>query len=409
MFKRFFSKSKTKSGLTEDKIELKQDDKSSQLKEYGLISQQGENQLQQFTLPKLVNGMSDLVMQHQRGNKFEYVAVTHPNLESKTQVVNKLHASMPNYNKTPVDFGNLNPVKLINQTESIKVVDLTPSKKKLKKPYLLIDELIINFSPLTSFYSKFTDLVVCLHDDRYIEDTLVNVFVANSNDMNANRLSMDYCIPTENLDQISLSFTSLHPVLSRGMQWGAVEFKVYAYQLDFPVQTSIRDVQGILRLPDRATTRLSTNPRLLQMSINSADLEAIKIMKEQGDIHDFTEAKTISSRSAAYAGTQFQSKIDGSQDEVASSAAGFSKSNLRSDKRDEILDHLRRVAESSVEPPNPEILPEDSASIGAISETDSELSSNIRNSLRQARANSQSTKRKARFSSSHEQVELHAQ
>jgi hypothetical protein len=343
------------------------------------ISRFGDNKIQQFDVPKQEMGFSDLISSHSAGNRFEYVAITNPIRETAEQVVGELHSSIPKYNKESVDFGTTKPLRLVQEEENYRIVDLG-KQKKIRKDYVLIDKLIINYVPLFSFYSKFSDLVVCFHDDRYIDDSLVNVFVVNTNASNTHKFSLDYCVPICDLDKMSISFTTLHRTLAPGIQWATIQMKIQILQMDFPTQSSIRHVHGIVRLPEGATKPLTHNPRILQMTMNHADLEAIQSMRAKGEITDISKPEVKSTRSAAYANTRFDKSHASYEETMESSVAGYTPNGPRgpnkSDKKDHILEHLRanydpnKHANSDLEAECPERLenmelelkPEDSSS-----------------------------------------------
>jgi hypothetical protein len=50
-----------------------------------------DRELLKFPYPKLESGMTDHIIGHQRGEKFQYVALRHPNVETKKIKIEKTY------------------------------------------------------------------------------------------------------------------------------------------------------------------------------------------------------------------------------------------------------------------------------------------------------------------------------
>jgi len=295
MLKTLFGRGKNNASEVVDNTKL--------LKAPDQLNEIGDKELQKFALPNQVFGFSDLTTQHMKGNQFQYVAITHPVKESEMQQVNELHSFNPDNGKEAVELKAIPKHELIQQTEVLKVKDLSTALGKIKKRYLLIHKVIVAYAPLMSYYGKFSDLVIGLHDDRMIDETLVNSICMNTNISNCCLLGFDYCIPATSLDKISLSFTTPQFLIG-GEPWGVVQVQLSVFQLDFPIQTSVRPVRGILRMPESAMHDLKTNPRKLTMTVSGADVERLKTFHRDGDLIDISRAKEKTLRDTAYAKTQ---------------------------------------------------------------------------------------------------------
>jgi hypothetical protein len=286
--------------------------KSFEVKEKQVTST--DKSIKKFPFPTLESGMTDHIIQHRRGEEFDYVNITHPIKEEKKSIISRLQASFPKIGKESVNINETPPLFLRDATEVFTLADCFPSvggkgknknEKRSLKAFLLLDELIINFVPTTSFTDNFTDVSIRLHDERKVQDTIVRSSTANSNITKALIMSLDYCIPSESVQKIKLSFCTENNLLDEGEIWAAVKVTMKISHLDFPIQTSLLDTIGTYKFPATAMIKYDKDPKHFNSTLDGEDLAALQIMRSQGDIRDFSSPREKTDKKITLAGTAY--------------------------------------------------------------------------------------------------------
>jgi len=290
---------------TNDNVE----DAERGLREFDAIKNLGDGEVGAFSLPTGINGVGHHISNHPKFQDFPYVNVTDGTKENITDVLNRLHSAMPPIEKNNLATAQFPPIDLVAKTETILVQDLLVSEGrkrqpiKIKKPYVLLSEVIVNFVPLGPINHKFSQFICCLHDDRMVEDTVVNAFVANTNTSSACRFGLDYCVPSSCVQHFKLSFTCNYKPVMDGFAWATISICVTAAELKRPVQRSVPRVHGVLQLPDSALRRHKTNPKVASVAFKNADMEELKNMYERGEIKDI-QKPNMSKYTKTIAGTE---------------------------------------------------------------------------------------------------------
>jgi hypothetical protein len=271
------------------------------------IFRNAERDVLRFPYPELESGMTDHIVSHLRGNKFEYVALSQPDTETNKSILRRLSTYKPKSSSQEMPMSSLPKINLIQTTETFPLSSIIGSNIKTKKylEFILINSVCVSYVPLMSFNDEYSTMKVALFDGRKLRDNEVRTYQGNSNMSFNTELALDYCFPTSSSHHIKLVFSLEQDLVISGEMWGAVQVQIQMVQMDFPEQVSVKEVQGVLRLPESGLKTYKRDPRALNGIIDAGDLEALKTMHKQGDITDISKPTSQGNRRITLAGTSY--------------------------------------------------------------------------------------------------------
>jgi hypothetical protein len=317
-----------------------------------------DRELLRFQQPKTEMGMSDHIIQHQRGQQFKYVVVTDADKETDQSVLDRLLNFKPTISKKQIDIGTIERIPLIKNVEDFDLdmaLQIHKEKSQSKrsrsrsssfsKPYIHLSEVMFCITPTVSVYSDFSNIIVQLIDSRYGHDSVVQESKGISAWQTMGTIAMDYSIPLKDISQIKLVFQLTSRVLKEGFEWAAVQLQLKVSELDFPIQTSKKAVTAYYSIPQSIMTPRTRDPNKLDMTIDNTDFSTLQTMFKNGDIRMAGMPIVTGRNTAAKAATLNPGK----------GAAGSDNSDIIDDIEYDRDSDILRFQEGAIDPNDPSI------------------------------------------------------
>jgi hypothetical protein len=267
-----------------------------------------------FAYPELQNGMSDHILNHRRGNNFEYASLSEGEPEEREALLSRLRSFRPPGGRTTTKVDNMPSIELKNQVHILKLsnakqfLSTRRSQFNFSKQYILISEILITFVPLISFGDHFTAFKVAILDNRKLDDPVVRTYTGNTNISCNASMSLDYCFSKDDIQDMVLAFVCPQPTLKQGKSWAVVNVHMVLEQFDFPHQTYVKPTFAIFQIPHSGLADHIVDPRHFNGMIQEADLEALKTIKQQGGLTDNSNPTVKTMEKSALAGTHYAGK-----------------------------------------------------------------------------------------------------
>lgn len=246
-----------------------------------------QRELYDFRRPEQQLGMSDLVKQHNNGERFLFAAITSKQEEEESSILRRLITHRPRLGRKELDVGELPVLRLYDSTESFNLSRVLKGAKL--KSYIHLTEIMVVFAPLVSSDSTFTKIKICVVDDRLVNRKVVKEYTANSNMMSRAVLSLSYCFPKEDVNSVSLTIGRDTEFLEEGKQWGVVQIRIRLAEYDFPIQTSNTGVKAILNVPESVLDTTDVDPNSVDISMTETNVSDMRELALRGDLADETE------------------------------------------------------------------------------------------------------------------------
>jgi len=288
------------------------------------IMQGAERELYRYNQPKQELGMSDLIRNHQSGTRFMYAAVTGKESEELESKLRRLVSFQPKLNRTAIPFEKLPVIKLYNETESFPLNEiLYTSSKKLSQEYIRLSDAIVLYGAVVSPDCEFTKVQVGIADNRLLSNKMAKSFTATSNMMSRGNLSLPYCIPRADADQLVLSISRERAFLTDNRQWGAIQIQLTVEFTDFPVQFENQEIAALNMVTPSALEDRINNPNNIDVSILNQDRMRLAELFRQGEIVNETEPIENKMAATKYAKSSIMGQPKGKQLEPAAQDWSF--------------------------------------------------------------------------------------
>lgn len=252
-----------------------------------VVMKDAQRETYQYTKKNQELGTTELIKNHQNGNRFLYAAVTSKSSEENHSLLRRLIQFQPRMNRKYIPLSNLPRIDLFDEVETFKRQDILP-KKSGATTFINISEIMIIYGSLISTDDIFSKVKVSIIGDRKLQDKVAKSFVANTNLCSRAVLSLPYCFPRNETDAISLTLSRESAFLEQGRQWGAAQVMIQLRETDFPEQYSVTPVQALNNLPESMFEVYETNPNSIDISIMNNDKKALRELYMSGDIADET-------------------------------------------------------------------------------------------------------------------------
>ncbi|UFE16635.1 movement protein [Brassica campestris chinensis coguvirus 1] len=248
---------------------------------------EAKREIYQFRVPGSEINFKSLEGTYEPGNRFQYAAITCKDKESTGARIRRLMSFSSRCKKEEIPLSKLPILKLIEDNEQFSLSQALP---KSGKEYIRLRSVTGVFTPLDSAQARFCVVKVTLHDKRKNpEESIVQSTSFNSNLSFKFELSMDYCIPRKNADQIMLNFSREVSLLGADFQWAAIRMQLKIEESDFPYVSNLQPAMSILSLPSSMLDEHKVNPNHINTTILESDRLAIRDMYQNGDIADDSE------------------------------------------------------------------------------------------------------------------------
>lgn len=291
------SKPPAREAPKQKQVVLKNAKRDSQLEQHATKS--AERELYQYKKPQQELGMTDLIKEHQSGNRFLYAALVGRNEEEDSSRLRRLLQMSPKLNRYTSNLDNLPLLELYKEVETFALASaIRPRKGKgdSRKKYIHIREVKYMFGSLISSDSAYTKVQIALMDDRLTKDKVAKKVICNTNMMSNGIINLDYCFPENEITKMSLTISREAQFLEEDSQWGVVKVEIQYVTLDFPVQTSNSRILAVNRLVESTLEDREVDPNVIDISTNESNRQDLQDMYMSGDIADevapMTEKKT---------------------------------------------------------------------------------------------------------------------
>nr|WQF62819.1 movement protein [Brassica oleracea torzella virus 1] len=270
---------------------------------------EAKREVYQFKVPASEINFKSLEDTYVPGSRFQYAAITCKDKESTGARIRRLMSFNSRCKKEEIPLSKLPILKLIEDNEQFSLSQALP---KSGKEYIRLRTVTGVFTPLDSAQAKFSVVKVTLHDKRKSpEDSIVQSTSFNSNLSFKFELSMDYCIPRKNADQIMLNFSREVSVLAPDFQWAAIRMQLKIEESEFPYVSNLQPAISILSLPSSMLDDHKVNPNHINTTILEDDRLAIRDMYENNDIADDSEPIRENKVPVKYSQSSVAAKITG--------------------------------------------------------------------------------------------------
>jgi hypothetical protein len=267
-----------------------------------------ERELYQFEAPTQELGLSDLIKNHNEGDRFQYVALTGKDTETYEARLRRMVTFRPRMSKSMIPLNDLPHIKLIEESESLSLVSVLPKKGD---DYIRVHSVSGYFSPTVSVMSNFSKVHVCLMDSRFSPPAEIQSVTVNSNIDAKVELSMDFCVPRSDADKINLMVSLEQSTISYGHQWGALQVQLALEESSFPNQSHMKNVVGILAPTASALEDFTVNPNTLDITMTEGDRKRLRGLYQSGDIADEDEPIKVKKAATKYAKSSVRGLVKG--------------------------------------------------------------------------------------------------
>lgn len=294
------------------------------------VMEGANRELFQYDQPSQELGMSDLIKNHEIGTRFMYAAVTGRESEPIESRLRRLISFQPALRKKAIPIDNLPTIKLFKETEIFPLDQIIPKKQKNDGlgEYLRISDAVTIYGAVVSPDCNFTKVQVGISDNRLLTNRLVKSFIATTNMLSKGNLSLPYCVPVEDADQLVLTISRERSFLEEGRQWGAIQIQLILEFTAFPMQYDNMPVAAVNMLPSTALETPVNNPNNVDVSILNQDRNKLQSMFLDGDLADENEPIENKIEAVKYAKSSISSAQKGRKIESATPEWSF-----MSDKR----------------------------------------------------------------------------
>nr|URW63962.1 putative movement protein [Watermelon crinkle leaf-associated virus 1] len=268
-----------------------------------------KRQLYKFDLPENEQGFDDLLREYSEGSRFQYVALTAKQNETYESRVRKLVTFKAKLGMEVKPELVMPSIKLVEQSEQLNLS--MAIDKKGKKEYIRLASVFGIYVPLVSVFTKYTSVIVSLHDSRMCDETTIQSVKFNSNIPQKFELSLDYCIPRSEASFISLNISREQTFMREDSQWAVMQLTLKLEESDFPYTCNLKEATAVMALPPSVLDNHCTNPNHLDTTMTEAQRRKVRNMYESGDIADEGEPIVEQTKPITYARTSIAAKVKG--------------------------------------------------------------------------------------------------
>jgi hypothetical protein len=253
------------------------------------IMKNADREVYMYDQPEQQMGMSDLVQQHQSGQRFLYAAVTANQAEDDSSRLRRLLSFQPKVSRRPISIGDVPTLALYSEVESFDLSRLLPASRSKVKTYINISDVVVVYGSLISTDSTFSKVRVSIVDDRLLNNKIAKSYIATTNVMSKANMNLSYCFPRDEIDAIRLTVSREAAFLEQGRQWGAVQVLIQMEESEFPIQNSNVAVRAINTIPQSLMEDREVDPDFIDISIVENNRKQLRDIYMDGDLADETE------------------------------------------------------------------------------------------------------------------------
>jgi len=271
-----------------------------------------DRELYQYEQPKQELGMSDLIKNHESGTRFMYAAITGKESETIESKLRRLISHQPILRKKAIPIDNLPVIELFREVETFplnQIIPMNNNKKISYGNYIRISDALVQYGAVVSPDCNFTKIEVGISDNRLLTNNMVKSFEATSNVVSKGNLSLPYCIPVRDADQLVLTISRERSFIDEGRQWGAIQIQLILEFTEFPVQYDNQPVAAINMVPSTMLETPINNPNNIDISIMNQDRVKLADLYLEGEVADENEPIANKTTAVKYA----KSSISGMQ------------------------------------------------------------------------------------------------
>lgn len=258
-------------------------------------------ELYKYDAPTQSLGMSDLIKQHNSGERFLYGAVSGRSEETSDSRLRRLINFTPPLHRKIIPYDNLPNISLFKETENFPLSPLIKKTKDDSRPYIRIADAVVIYGALISTDSEFTKIHISIMDNRMLNNKTAKSMTATSNIEARANLQLSYCFPKAEAEYISLSISRENRFMEEGLQWGVIRIELVMEELAFPVQVDNEPVVAANIYPKTLMEDRTVDPDKIDISITNSDRKKLADIYMEGDIADTTEPVVNRSEAIRYA------------------------------------------------------------------------------------------------------------
>lgn len=265
------------------------------------VTNKATRELFKYDAPEQSLGMSDLIKGHKEGDRFLYAAVTGREEESRESKLRRLIGFTPTLNRRMIPINKLPVMPLFKEVEVFPISPLVNRLRNDTRPYVRIADAVVMYGSLTSTDAEFTKVKISIHDGRLMGNKCAKSMTATSNVVSKSNLSLSYCFPKAECDQISLTISREARFMEEGNQWGAIQVELQLEEMSFPMQADNTPVLGVNAVTHTLMEDHEVDPNTLDISITNTDRLKLAELYMSGDLADETEPVVNRSAAVQYA------------------------------------------------------------------------------------------------------------
>jgi hypothetical protein len=285
-------------------------------------------ELYKYDAPTQSLGMSDLIKQHNSGERFLYGAVSGRSEETSDSRLRRLINFTPPLHRKIIPYDNLPNIPLFKETENFPLSPLIKKTKDDTRPYVRIADAVVIYGALISTDSEFTKIHLSIMDNRMLNNKTAKTMTATSNIEARANLQLSYCFPKAEAEYIALSITRENRFMEEGLQWGVIRIELVLEELAFPIQVDNDPVVATNVYPKTLMEDREIDPDKIDISITNSDRKKLAEIYMEGDIADTTEPVVNRTEAVKYAKSSLAGP-KGKKKEIASKGEWSFMSNKR--------------------------------------------------------------------------------
>jgi len=300
-------------------------------------------------------GLVDRIEAHQAGTFMKNVVISNKPPPDRELNLARLRTYKPQNDMAKMSLMDIESFDLTDELTEFPITHaISQSQLQQLKRYCLVSDVFVHYVPLDTFFSVSSPVNFFLNDFRKVEDTVVRYYpLTHSGGYNI-LFSLDYCVRSQDLDQLSLSISTSLSSFRKGVAWASVKVIITLTHMDFPVKANMQETMGVLHLADSDLQDYIADPRGSDGVITPEALKLLKQAYNRGDIENVIKSKD-DTRAVNQARTEF-AKMD----------PAIPASNLLRSLRENALEKEREQAlvrrepiKSAMKPVSPQAIEEE--------------------------------------------------
>jgi len=236
--------------------------------------------------------LADKVESHRRGEIFKYAVITNAPSDERKNLFSRLKNYKPAAKVKTLTLNDIPAIRLVGNEVNFSLSDAVDAGFFKDAPdYVLVDCVFVHFVPLDSFANEKSTVTVQINDFRKISGTVARrQYIDNT--MGYNMLfSLDYCVETRDINNLTLSFTCPMGDFQEGVAWAAVKVIMQVQFLSFPKRMPLTETLGCILFSDTDLDQFNCDPREFDMVITPNVLNELRKSNQRGEVENLTIAK----------------------------------------------------------------------------------------------------------------------